>query len=190
MTKGETARVNGRNEDDFWVRVELAKYQQPVDCWVSQGENGTVAVFGDLSLAPIIPPPPTPTNTPVKNPGSSGSAGGGTGGLSGILWDDQNDNQTIDGFEQRFDKIPIYLHPGNCGNPNSQTLYTQNDGSYKFADLPPGDYCLQIEVSDLPPPAYDWKLSGNGHVNIVKQNVNIPADGNRVYNFGFVDTEF
>jgi hypothetical protein len=190
MTKGEEAPVNGRNVDNFWVRVTLTKYRNPVDCWVSQGENGTVDVFGDLALVPVIPPPPTPTNTPERKPGAGGSSDAEPGSLSGILWDDQNDNQSIDSFEQRFDKVPVTLYVGNCGGLDSDKVYTQNDGSYKFSDLPPGDYCLRIDVADLPPAAYDWKLSGNGHVETVKQNLSISAGGSKVYNFGFVDTDF
>ena len=182
MVKGEEALIIGVSQDRWWVLVKLTKYEKPVDCWVSMGENGTVDVTEDLTLLPVILVPLPPTSTPTLPPPS--------GKVTGVLWEDWDEDQTIDGSEPRLYPIPVWLYSGYCGSATSSMIKTDSNGWYHFENLKAGDYCLYIDVSYLGTPSFAWKLSGNGNVSEVEIPFSLSAGANKTINVGFVDTEF
>lgn len=75
--------------------------------------------------------PPTPTPTPM--PGS----------ISGGVWNDPNNNQIFDSGEFGFQDVAINLGSGACGStPNLASTTTLSDGSFTFANLQAGTYCV------------------------------------------------
>jgi uncharacterized repeat protein (TIGR01451 family) len=68
--------------------------------------------------------------------------------LSGVLWVDDNRDGIIDGIEQRLSGITVSLL--DAGGSVVRTAPTGTVGQYFFADLPPGDYTVAVDLADLP----------------------------------------
>lgn len=45
--------------------------------------------------------------------------------------------------------ILIQIYEGNCGGTPHQTIETDEEGVFIFADLPPGDYCVSPKVKTI-----------------------------------------
>jgi hypothetical protein len=83
------------------------------------------------------PKPPTKTNTPQppKN-----------GWINGRVWKDQNSSGTKDGTEDWYSGVPVQLGKGKCGSTGYMTTVTDSSGSFRFSNLPPGEYCVTIDL--------------------------------------------
>lgn len=119
----------------------------------------TVDLFPDLNPAT---PTPEPTQMPTEIPGSIG----------GLVWhdlcasDEAYDTQLPSGCvrdrsalhanalyepnEPGISGVEISLGRGTCPAAGFSSLVTNDDGSYLFAGLGPGTYCLSIPVSTGP----------------------------------------
>ncbi len=67
-----------------------------------------------------------------------------TGSIKGIVWQDANNNKVKDANENTLSNNTISLYDVN--NTLVATQLTQTDGSYRFNDVPFGDYYLKVPV--------------------------------------------
>lgn len=64
-------------------------------------------------------------------------------GISGKVWTDRNNDGVVDPGETGLANVRITLTGADlAGNPISRDTVTDADGSYSFAELPPGTYAL------------------------------------------------
>jgi hypothetical protein len=81
--------------------------------------------------------PPTKTNTP-KPPKN--------GWINGKVWKDQNSSGTKDGTEDWYSGVTVQLGQGKCGATGYMTSVTDSNGAFRFNNLPPGEYCVTIDI--------------------------------------------
>lgn len=80
-------------------------------------------------------------------------------GLTGLVFYDENDNDTYDAGEKLFGNIRLVLD-------NEQTIASDYDGSFNFSDISPGSHVLRIDVNSLPPEfAPKDKVQQTIHIN-------------------------
>jgi hypothetical protein len=178
MRAEEQAFIRWRDVTDTWFLVWLDRLK--VSCWVSSGRNGTVDVFGDISKLPIYVPP-TATNTPSVSPTPTQASGDAM--VTGIVWEDSNNNQMVDGGESRFVDSSLRLWKDGCGNGAPWTAQTNVFGEYGIQNLAEGNYCLEVLISTLPTPANYW--AGTTHPG-GSLNFSLTDAGMQVM-FGFYD---
>lgn len=85
-----------------------------------------------------------------------------TSQISGLVYNDVNENGVMDSGEAPFDGVQLVLASGSCASPGiSQTALSAADGSYQFQLTPPtaGSYCLSIDP--LTPPNDTILIPGN-----------------------------
>ncbi len=106
-------------------------------CRWGYGFIPTNADPGICSLPPTptpTTPPPTPTATP--KPGT----------ISGGVWKDLNGNGVINGGEPGFSGVTVRLGQGSCMTTGYKTANTAVNGSYSFTNIPPGTYCISVNI--------------------------------------------
>ncbi|MEM6455910.1 MAG: SdrD B-like domain-containing protein [Acidobacteriota bacterium] len=99
----------------------------------------------------------------------------------GTVWDDQNENGTLDAGEPGYANVPVLVSDGASIN---LVLTTGADGSYDSGELPPGSYAVFVDTSALPPgvtPTFD----ADGVATPNTANVTAPAGGQAVADFGY-----
>ena len=75
------------------------------------------------------------------------------GSIGNFVFKDQNDNGQKDSGEPGVDGVKIILYAANAsGQPGAilDSTRTTNGGIYNFANLPKGDYLVQIDLTTLP----------------------------------------
>jgi hypothetical protein len=184
MTKGEEDPILGISQEGGWVLIKRYLDKSAILCWVPIGDNGSVEVTGDISQLQVYTPPPTSTHTATL------SLTPALGTVTGVIWEDWDEDRVIDNGEPRLPNIKITIYPQFCSNGNGTAGYSEDLGVYSFTNLTPGNYCLFIDVNDLPKPAYSWKLTGDGHLSEVQQQLTLSTGEILTLNFGFMDTEF
>jgi hypothetical protein len=109
------------------------------------------------------------------------------GSLSGIVWEDFNDDGQIDFGEKGIANVLITLAgTDDLGNPVSQSLPTDSDGAYVFLNLRPGSYT----ITETQPAGYaqgtdSVGTAGGGLPAADQFLVNLaPAVNGLNYNFG------
>jgi hypothetical protein len=78
--------------------------------------------------------PPTATPIPL-------------GSISGLVWNDINNNSAINPGEGPRSGLTVNLRQGGCGGAVIATTTTSGSGAYMFSGLVAGDYCVQVVVS-------------------------------------------
>ena len=129
----------------------------------SHNGSGTTVVMGTVDnltvdfgfvLAPVTPPPSTPTVSTVSNTSSSGGGNDVTTDIPVLeegepqkvcfgdrVWNDLNHNGLQDEDEPGIEDVKVTLYAANC---NTELNVTQTDalGYYHFSNLEIGDYCV------------------------------------------------
>jgi len=87
-------------------------------------------------------PTPTPTTTPTPTPTPTPA----TGSISGFVWEDLNRDGTMQPTESGIPGVTVELtsisaRPRGTG---STSTVTDNNGYYRFANVPPGTYLLSL----------------------------------------------
>jgi hypothetical protein len=106
--------------------------------------------------SPTLPPPGTPTPSTGSISGriwhdlcasSGGSAGGAAPGLGCIPLADGSTiaNGLLEPGEPGLGGVVVSLGLGACPSSGYATALTTSDGSYRFADLPSGAYCVSVD---------------------------------------------
>lgn len=102
--------------------------------------------------------------------------------LSGVLWVDDNRDGIIDGIEQRLSGITVSLL--DAGGSVVRTAPTGTVGQYFFADLPPGDYTVAVDLADLPA-GVSQVFDPDGVIDAATLVQLAPGDNVADVNFGF-----
>lgn len=69
------------------------------------------------------------------------------GSVSGTVWLDMNANGTRNPGEGGMADVTVSLRAGGCGGSVVATTTTASNGSYSFADLSAGNYCVSVSLS-------------------------------------------
>ncbi len=81
--------------------------------------------------------------------------------IAGMVWNDRDRDGGLDAGEPGLANITVNLHEGTCqaatGAPY-RTTTTSNGGSYIFAALSAGNYCVQVDPATAP---LDYMLTSN-----------------------------
>jgi hypothetical protein len=156
-------RLNG---DDYFltfvVSPQLARIQQMgfginTACTTAPqpGEDISPPTPEDTPTATNTSIPPTKTNTPIpptktKKPQpptkTKTPKPPKNGWISGKVWKDQNSNGTKDSSEAWYSGVTVQLGKGKCGSTGYMTATTNSSGVFRFNNLPPGDYCVTIDL--------------------------------------------
>ncbi len=195
---GDATRDGG--EDGFvGVAVSLLLGVTPFDTTVTDASG----VFGFGALPPgnwrvVIDAPPTGTEATVDPDGlgtphfadlalSAGEALAGrdfgyryTGSIAGTVFDDADGSASQNGAEGGFAGTPVSLLLG--ATPFASTA-TAADGSYGFANLPPGTWTV---VVDTPPVGSDATFDPDGLATLHRADVTLSAGQAAVgHDFGY-----
>ncbi len=132
-------------------------------------DNTCRETYGFDATSPIpglcyTPQPDNPSDQPGSQPGT----------ISGIAFDDYNNNSVRDSGEPvTVYSVTISVHSDSCSNP---ALQTTSSKSFSFSGLTPGAYCV--------------KISGGGPLNTANpQNVNLSSGGSAYVLFAFQSPE-
>ncbi|MGD8456059.1 MAG: thrombospondin type 3 repeat-containing protein [Anaerolineales bacterium] len=93
----------------------------------------------------IPPKPPTNTNTPIP-PTRTNTPTLNDGWIYGKVWKDQNSSGSKDDFEDWYSGVTVQLGKGACSSTGYATTVTDASGAFRFDDLPPGEYCVIVEM--------------------------------------------
>ena len=89
---------------------------------------------------------------------SSSQSGNSTNTFGGIIgntvWYDLDGDGSQDSGEVGIGQVTVYLYQGSCSGTPIATDVTDADGKYQFTHLISGDYCVVVDESTLPAPAY------------------------------------
>jgi hypothetical protein len=126
---------------------------------------------GNCSTTSSNPPATTTPSTPT------------VGSLSGTVYQDANQNGTMDSGDTGISGVTITL----TGNNVNQTATTDSNGAYQFSNLPAGSYT----ITETPPSGFDPGTDNvgslGGSVSGNSFTVTLPSGGNGTsYNFGEV----
>lgn len=66
--------------------------------------------------------------------------------ISGIIWEDMDQHGAIDSGETRFKDVKVLLKQGTTVIDNDKT---NNNGKYKFTELPEGTYRVKVKNSNF-----------------------------------------
>jgi hypothetical protein len=150
---GEQALAIGRTEDGSWLLVKPLNLE--VNCWVS-------ATLADLPFDwRTLAVKPSPPFTLAKIGGvvwndkckySGGVAGEpvvlgeGCVALGDIQVGEFGANAVRDPGEPGFSDVRLHLGNGACPSTGLAEAVTGSDGSYQFAGLEPGTYCVTLDA--------------------------------------------
>lgn len=190
LLEGETAMAIGRLADNSWFKVQIEGLPQA--CWIN---TATLAYEFNPSVLPILPLSSTPTPA--------------SGGISGLVWHDlcapgelgatptpgcvplggggYGANGIYESGEPGIAGVLIHLGAGTCPSTGLTTTVTSGSGSYSFAGLAPGTYCVSSSVMEngniLIPGGWTYPSSGSEWVS---HTVSVtPGDMITGKNFGF-----
>lgn len=79
---------------------------------------------------------------------SSGNQNNSLSKIRGTFWHDNDADGIIDNNEAKYSNIQIQLF--NCNNQLEQSLFSDDQGYYEFADISSGDYYLLVNKNSLP----------------------------------------
>lgn len=107
-------------------------------------------------------------------------------GLGNLVWNDVNNNGLVDGGEPGIPNVVVNLYRDVDGNsvpdePQASpfaTMPTGQDGSYRFDNLAPGSYIVQI----IPPAGYTSSTGANGQLTGPYEGPATPGPNNDVNN--------
>ncbi|MFQ5922898.1 MAG: SdrD B-like domain-containing protein [Anaerolineales bacterium] len=148
LLEGESALVHGRDEEGVWWWVQLPMRLD--DCWVT---DVTVNINFSVDELPYVPAPPTP----IPAPGSVG----------GRVWHDEcgleedtptsgcveaegggyQANGLMEPEEPGIGGVLVMLGDGACPSTGLAAMITEDDGSYVFAALAQGTYCVSADAT-------------------------------------------
>uniref|UniRef100_UPI0015825BF9 SdrD B-like domain-containing protein n=1 Tax=Candidatus Oscillochloris fontis TaxID=2496868 RepID=UPI0015825BF9 len=87
--------------------------------------------------------------------------------LGNLVWNDSNNNGSVDGTESGIDGVAVQLYRDTDGNGTGDTYVTEQttiNGLYQFTNLPQGDYVVVIPASNFTGPL-NGLLSSTGAIN-------------------------
>lgn len=70
-----------------------------------------------------------------------------TASIAGRVYFDADNSSSCEN-EPGISEMAIRLYQGACGEHMMETHYTDENGEFLFADLPPGDYCVIPDFED------------------------------------------
>ena len=144
MDAGDVASAIGTNASYTWTLVELA--DTLVKCYVF---NPSVEINFDPADLDIVPDPPTPTPTPTLTPTltpTPTATPDTSGTIGGYVWKDINEDGYKQGGEAWHSGVSVYLGQGACSSTGYRTALSAFDGSFSFANLPAGTYCVSVNI--------------------------------------------
>ena len=62
------------------------------------------------------------------------------------MWKDKNANGVKVTGEDRYSGVTVILGTGACPSAGSATAVTHGNGAFRFDNLPPGTYCVSVEI--------------------------------------------
>jgi hypothetical protein len=104
---------------------------------------------------------------------------------TGTIWEDANNNATLDGGETRFENVTVTLKSGDCNGAAVDTATTNSTGGFTFSSLSAGSYCVVVEVGTMPSPVYGWVCTTQTTNQVA---FTIASGATRYLPFGFMDT--
>jgi hypothetical protein len=94
--------------------------------------------------------PPTATATTVVVANST---------ISGKVFRDENGSGSLNPADTPIAGAIVLLGNGACPSSGYKTALTTGDGSYTFASLPAGQYCVTVDTNSLPNIGGTWQAS-------------------------------
>jgi len=147
LLEGESAPAHGRDQEGVWWWVQLPT--RPDDCWVT---DVTVNINFSPTELTFIPGPPTP----VPAPGSIGGRvwhdecgledGTPTPGCMKAEGGGYQANGLMEPEEPGIAGVLVMLGDGVCPSTGLAATITEDDGSYDFAALAEGTYCVSADA--------------------------------------------
>jgi hypothetical protein len=124
------------------------------------------------TTVPVNTATPTPTattapvNTATPTPTATTQSGGAT--VSGVVYDDKNGNASQDGGEPGIAGAEVTLTSASRDVDITRTTITNVGGIYTFADVPVGQYSVQVKLpigqSNTNPPPVTVNVAGTGAI--------------------------
>ena len=174
--------VNGSAGPDTWVEVSVADGLETLPIQPTAAETLVTGPTPTATFTPAFTPTFTPTAVPSETPVLLGS-------ISGTVWNDLNNNGSLDGGEPGLADVTVNRFSGACGGgfgfPNPTT--TDGSGNYSFQGLEPGTYCITVPITDLPSTTHGWDPTGPDFPENATPSteVDLGAGENRSADFGF-----
>jgi len=138
-----------------------------------------------LPTTPTPTPTPTETPTPTLTPTDPPPVT-----IQGRVFNDVNDNYSLDSGDSGFSGITVHLWRGSCGGSGHQTTSTSGSGWYSFTGLETGTYCVKVYRGDLPYVTYGWYATVP-HTGITDPtrsiNLSTPGSSHNSAHFGFAE---
>ena len=143
LTPGQWTVWEAMREGWSWITAPV------LDLALSGGPDCVEVSF--MNRHATVTPTPTPTSTYTETPTPSATptppSSGGTGAIHGVVWHDRSRDGRLDlgetglaGFQVRL--LPLQDQPTGEGTPRA--ALTDSDGRYRFEDLMPGWYFVEI----------------------------------------------
>ncbi|MFV1858215.1 MAG: SdrD B-like domain-containing protein [Anaerolineales bacterium] len=144
LLEGESARVEGRDEEGVWWWVQLPKRLD--DCWVT---DVTVNINFSPDELPYVPPPPTPGSIGgrVWHDECGLEDGAPTSGCVEAEGGGYQANGLIEPEESGIAGVLVMLGNGACPSTGLAFAGTGDDGTYAFSGLPTGTYCISVDAT-------------------------------------------
>jgi len=64
------------------------------------------------------------------------------------VWKDKNSNCTKDADEKWYSGVTVTVGASACPSAGSATTATDSSGAFRFDNLPPGIYCVTVEIQE------------------------------------------
>jgi hypothetical protein len=68
------------------------------------------------------------------------------GWIDGQIWKDKNANGSKDADEEWYSGVTVSLGKGECSSSGYMTRTSDGSGTFTFNNLPPGKYCVRIDI--------------------------------------------
>ena len=119
---------------------------------------------------PVVPATATPTPTSTATPTATPTTQSGGATVTGAVYDDKNGNNSQDGGEPGIAGAEVTLTSASRDVDLTRTAITNVGGVYTFADVPVGQYTLQVKLpvgqSGTNPSPVAVNVTGTGPVNV------------------------
>ncbi|MFZ1710224.1 MAG: SdrD B-like domain-containing protein [Anaerolineae bacterium] len=159
-------RINSRGDGNDWVHlVDVKLLLHEIEPTPSPTPTATRTPTVTPTLTPTPTRTPTPTHTPTKTPTPTitPTATPSVGSIQGVVFEDLNQNWTLDPGEQSLAGAIITLRRGST---DLSHVTTGANGAYSFTTLTPGQY----QVIETDPIGYT-STSPNSWLLVVQAGV-------------------
>ena len=121
----------------------------------------TAAAIETVVLPSATVPPPTATFTyiPPTKTATATSAPLANSSILGKVFRDENGSGSFNPADTPLIGVTVFLGSGACPSSGLAVTQTASDGSYTFASLPAGQYCVTVDTSSLPNIGGTWQAS-------------------------------